>query len=84
MRPCITVIHHKFKILNESIGSRLHKQRYDLADAVAISCDIPRAKLSVWRDDVQLQLRKAILHSFAAQSVSTVDHHTAGELFLEF
>ena len=62
----------------------LDKQRYDLAEAIAIVCDIPRTTLSVWRDDVQLQLHKAILHSFAAQSVSTVDHHTASEMFLEF
>ena len=62
----------------------LDKQRYDLAEAIAIVCDIPRTTLSLWRDDVQLQLNKAILHSFAAQSVSTVDHHTASEMFLEF
>eukprot|EP00560_Eucampia_antarctica_P003773 CAMPEP_0197831986 /NCGR_PEP_ID=MMETSP1437-20131217/12885_1 /TAXON_ID=49252 ORGANISM="Eucampia antarctica, Strain CCMP1452" /NCGR_SAMPLE_ID=MMETSP1437 /ASSEMBLY_ACC=CAM_ASM_001096 /LENGTH=1175 /DNA_ID=CAMNT_0043435141 /DNA_START=197 /DNA_END=3721 /DNA_ORIENTATION=- len=62
----------------------LDAQRYNLAEAVAMACDIPRTTVSVWRDDVQLQMHRAILHSFALQSVSTVDHHTASEQFLDF
>ena len=62
----------------------LDRQRYDLADAVAVACDIPRTVLNVWRDDVQLQVHRAILHSFAKHSVSIVDHHTASNSFLEF
>ena len=62
----------------------LDKQRYNLAEAVAVACGIPRTKLGVWRDDVQLQVHKAILHSFANNSVSLVDHHTASEAFLDF
>ena len=62
----------------------LDKQRYDMAEAVAIVCDIPRTTLSVWRDDAQLQLHKAILHSFAKESISIVDHHTASNSFLDF
>jgi len=62
----------------------LDKQRYNLSDAVAIACDIPRKTSTCWKDDVQLQVHKAILHSFAAKGVSIVDHHTASDLFMEF
>ena len=62
----------------------LDKQRYDLAEAVAAACNIPRTKLRIWRDDVQLQMHRAILHSFTKNSVSIVDHHTASESFLDF
>jgi nitric oxide synthase oxygenase domain/subunit len=62
----------------------LDKQRYDLAEAVAIACGIQRSKIGVWRDDVQLQVHKAILHSFAKASVSLVDHHTASDSFIDF
>ena len=62
----------------------LDKQRYDLAEAVAIACGIKRSKIGVWRDDVQLQIHKAILHSFAKASVSLVDHHTASDSFIDF
>jgi len=62
----------------------LDKQRYNLAEAVAIACDIPMTTLNVWQDDVQLQFHRAILHSFAKKSMSVVDHHTASEAFLDF
>jgi hypothetical protein len=35
-------------------------------------------------DDAQLQVNKAILHSFARNGVSCVDHHFASDSFLEF
>ena len=55
-----------------------------VAEAVAIACGIQRSKIDVWRDDVQLQVHKAILHSFAKASVSLVDHHTASDSFIDF
>lgn len=33
---------------------------------------------------MQLQVHKAILHSFAKASVSLVDHHTASDSFVDF
>ena len=62
----------------------LDKQRYDLADAVAVACGIQRCKIGVWRDRVQVEVHNAILHSFAKASVSLVDHHTASESFIDF
>jgi len=62
----------------------LDKQRYNLAKAVAIACNIPRTKLDLWMDDAQLQMHRAILHSFAKASVSLVDHHTASDSFIDF
>lgn len=62
----------------------LDRQRYDLAEAVAVACGIQRTKLSVWRDDAQLQMHKAILHSFSKTSTTVVDHHTASESFMSF
>ena len=62
----------------------LDVQRYNLADAVATVCDIERTKANVWKDDVQLQVHKAIMHSFATHGISIVDHHTASDLFVEF
>jgi nitric-oxide synthase len=57
----------------------LDRQRYDLTEVVAAACDIPKTTFSLWRDDAQLQVHKAILHSFAENSVSCVDHHTSSE-----
>ena len=62
----------------------LDKQRYDLAEAVAVACGIQRSKIGVWRDKVQCQLHEAILHSFAKASVSLVDHHAASDSFVDF
>ena len=62
----------------------LDKQRYDLANAVAIAYGIPRTTLAVWKDDGQLQVHRALLHSFAKHSVSIVDHHTASNSFQDF
>jgi len=62
----------------------LDKQRYDLAHAVSVACGIPRTTLAVWKDDVQLQVHRALLHSFAKHSVSIVDHHTASNSFVDF
>lgn len=55
-----------------------------MGHSVSIACDIPRTILNVWKDDVQLQVHRAILHSFAKHSVSIVDHHTASNSFKEF
>ena len=62
----------------------LDKQRHDLTEAAAVGCNIPRTKLGIRRDDAQLEMYKAILHSFAKTSVSIVDHHTASESIFDF
>jgi len=62
----------------------LDKQRYDMAHAVSIACNIPRTTLAIWKDGIQLQVHKAILHSFAKRSISIIDHHSASNSFQEF
>jgi nitric-oxide synthase len=70
--------------ITEIARDLLDRQRYDLAEVVAAACDISKTTLSLWRDDVQLQVHKAILHSFAEKSISCADHHAAGEAFMDF
>jgi nitric oxide synthase oxygenase domain/subunit/sulfite reductase alpha subunit-like flavoprotein len=68
--------------VTEIAQNLLDRQRYNLAQAVAIACDIPQTKRSpLWKDEAQLELHKAILSSFFEHSVSSVDHRTASQPF---
>ncbi len=42
-----------------------------------------RSKLSLWKDKALIELNAAVLHSFAVNGVSMVDHHTASEQFIK-
>jgi nitric oxide synthase oxygenase domain/subunit/sulfite reductase alpha subunit-like flavoprotein len=76
---------NRFYQVTEIARNLLDRQRYNLAQAVAIACDIPQTKQSpLWKDEAQLELHKAILSSFFEQSVSSVDHHTASQAFSDF
>jgi len=61
------------------------EQRYNLLPLLAkkLNLDTRQVK-TLWKDKAMLVLQEAVLHSFQAQSVTLVDHHTASEQFLEF
>ncbi|KAK8389174.1 hypothetical protein O3P69_020856 [Scylla paramamosain] len=40
--------------------------------------------VSLWKDDVNVEVNKAVLHSFEEAGVTLVDHHTASESFIQF
>ena len=61
------------------------EQRYNLLPILAkkLNLDTRQVK-TLWKDKAMLVLQEAVLHSFQAQGVTLVDHHTASEQFLEF
>ena len=73
--------------MGTEIGSR------NLGDANRYNCLPDVAKLfgldtrtaaSLWKDRSLVELNRAVLHSFEADGVRMVDHHTAGEQFMKF
>jgi nitric-oxide synthase, bacterial len=59
-------------------------QRYNLLPIVAEKMGVDtRSKLSLWKDRALVALNTAVLHSFAQQGVSIVDHHTASSQFMQ-
>ena len=59
-------------------------QRYNLLPIVAEKMGLnTRSKLSLWKDQALVTLNAAVLHSFAQQGVSIVDHHTASSQFIQ-
>lgn len=75
----------RFYQVTEIGRNLLDRQRYNLAKAVAIACDIPQSTQShIWKDEAQLELHKSILYSFVEHSITCVDHHTASQAFMEF
>lgn len=67
------------------IASRnfLDTYRYDMAERVAEAIGLDRSD-PFWKDEVGLQLNRAVLHSYQADGVSIVDHHTASKQFIDF
>jgi nitric-oxide synthase len=60
-------------------------QRYNLLPVLAKKLNLDTRQLkTLWKDKAMLVLQEAVLHSFQAQGVTLVDHHTASEQFLEF
>ena len=61
------------------------EQRYNVLPLLAkkLNLDTRQVK-TLWKDKAMLVLQEAVLHSFQAQGVTLVDHHTASEQFLEF
>ena len=70
--------------ITEIARDLLDKQRYNMAESVAVACDIPREVRTIWQDAAQLETHRAILHSFTKHMVTVVDHHTASDSFLGF
>jgi nitric-oxide synthase, bacterial len=58
--------------------------RYNLLPIIAEKLGLnTRSKLSLWKDRALVELNSAVLHSFAINDVSIVDHHTASEQFMK-
>jgi nitric-oxide synthase len=58
--------------------------RYTLLPIVAQRMGLDtRAERTLWRDRAIVELNVAVLHSFATQGVSMVDHHTAARQFMQ-
>jgi len=60
-------------------------RRYNKLPIIAKKLKLNTRQLkSLWKDRALLVLQEAVLHSFQAQGVVLVDHHTASDQFLEF
>jgi nitric-oxide synthase len=62
----------------------LDTQRYNVGPAMAKALGFSMKNSSLWRDEVQLVLNKAILASFMREGTSVIDHHSASDSFMEF
>lgn len=59
-------------------------ERYNLLPIIGEKLGLnTRSKLSLWKDRALVELNTAVLHSFAVNGVSIVDHHTASEQFIK-
>jgi nitric-oxide synthase, bacterial len=73
--------------METEIGARnlADAKRYDQLPIVAKLLELDTStNLSLWKDKALVELNIAVLHSFRAQKVSIVDHHTAAEQFMLF
>ncbi|MFZ9681633.1 MAG: nitric oxide synthase oxygenase [Cephaloticoccus sp.] len=52
-----------------------------VAEHLGLDCGVKR---SLWQDHALLVLNEAVLHSYAAEGVKLVDHHTASDEFMRF
>lgn len=61
------------------------EDRYDVVPEVAerMGLDTSRSE-TLWKDDVVVELNRAVLHSYEEAGVPIVDHHTAAERFEQF
>jgi nitric-oxide synthase len=69
------------------IGARnfTDPQRYNLLPVVAEKLGLDtRRPASLWKDRAQLELTRAVCHSFDRAGVKLVDHHTAAADFVQF
>ncbi|MDN4494661.1 nitric oxide synthase oxygenase [Ureibacillus aquaedulcis] len=70
--------------MGTEIGARnfADVNRYNLLPTVAEIMDLDtKSNISLWKDRALVELNLAILHSFKADGVSIVDHHTAAQQF---
>jgi nitric-oxide synthase len=73
--------------MGTEIGARnlADTHRYNLLPRVADGLGLDRShERTLWRDHALLVLNEAVLHSYAAEGVKLVDHHTASEEFMGF
>ena len=60
-------------------------QRYNLLPVVAEKLGLDtRRPASLWKDRAQMELVRAVCHSFDRAGVKLVDHHTASDDFMQF
>ncbi len=73
--------------MGTEIGARdlADETRYNLlpviAEKLGLDCRSPR---TLWKDRALLELNAAVIHSFEAEGVKLVDHHTASSEFMKF
>jgi len=73
--------------MGTEIGARnlSDADRYDELPAIADLLGLDRStNTSLWKDRSLVELNVAVIHSFKANGVSIVDHHTAAEQFMRF
>jgi len=73
--------------METEIGSRnfTDRTRYDLTKTVASRLGLDTSNdRSLWRDRAQLELNRAVLHSFDRYGVTIMDHHEASDSFMQF
>eukprot|EP00122_Pirum_gemmata_P004435 Pgem_evm1s4028 len=59
-------------------------QRYNLMPKMADLLGMPKTNISLWKDECQMILAKAVLESFQKSGYSMVDHHSASDGFIRF
>jgi len=73
--------------MGTEIGARdfADEARYDQLPVIAekMGLDV-RSPRNLWKDRALLELNAAVLHSYAAEGVKLVDHHTASSEFMTF
>lgn len=73
--------------MGTEIGARnlTDEDRYDVVPTVAERMGLDTSKeRSLWKDEVVVEVNKAVLHSYEEAGVRIVDHHTAAEEFQLF
>lgn len=73
--------------METEIGARnfADSQRYNLLPKVAYLMGLDtKTDVFLWKDKALIELNIAVLHSFKAQGVTIVDHHTAAKQFNHF
>ena len=61
------------------------EHRYDVLPDVATGLGLdPMGRDSSWKDEVLVELNRAVVHSYERAGVTIVDHHTAAEHFERF
>ncbi|MDR9430805.1 MAG: nitric oxide synthase oxygenase [Natronomonas sp.] len=73
--------------MSTEIGARnfADEDRYDMLAAIGDQLGYDTSEnRSLWKDEALVELNRAVIHSFDAAGVKTVDHHTASEQFGQF
>lgn len=60
------------------------EHRYNKLPCVADALGISQTASPLWRDETLTELNRAVLHSFATEGVTMLDHHTASRQYMEF
>lgn len=72
--------------MGTEVGARnlADKDRYNMLPQIAKKMKLnTRSERTLWRDQALVELNIAVMHSFACQNVSIVDHHTASRQFMQ-
>lgn len=73
--------------METEIGARnlADTKRYNMLPKVASLMGLDsKTDATLWKDNALIELNVAVLHSFKAQGITIVDHHTAAKQFERF